>query len=992
MAFSLDKILNSDYLPHWLEECEIQQGTFDITEDITLDETNQTYTSDVFGISNRPLYALYAISKILAKISRNHHYENGSHHIVDSDVENNALIKESPDVNNDGVNDPSLTELRKLALDFYGRAMPDEATPKDYSTTVQLAEKIDALYQYIDLLRKGLGSSIAFRYSIQDFIELDLKATGFKVDPFTIIEESNRSEFIINSSDILINGKVITLKNSNNVSLNGDNILTLSSPLKTIPSVPQAEVIYLELYLTHLTDSHVPYGNRNYGDDEVVTPGSTTLWLPYISDKVNNIFIDPSFYLSQLQYKVSSSVFDPSISSYGVDQLIINSQPVTKTAVRGIWKAGDTCLVFPLMAVANRNLGIYHPAINPGGTATKRAGSTISSIEDCFNTSLISYYSVSGVECPNYAVYSNLTDTYVHLSTSYYRSGLFISLVTGNPLGYYADKVYLDDIVTLGKQLELNSSSMLNNVVERILGNDLYTELNPTMKGLASNMLPGSFYSRNPLQVIGFGETEETLFGFDNKGGVFIDECNNETEGTTDEVRTYWGDPSCTVSVSFSFIEGNNNSESRPFLTYEPISQVVTLNTTSLSGVPNISATSPIMTWDDGTLVALETAWTGLGTTSAQCVIIGRTGRKVYGLVNFTYRLGSGIPYILDGVTQVLDLLGNSYNFCIQKSENYCLGCKWVGNPDSGDTDHLVLPTCIDCDSPTDIIGSYAYVLDGSNAGLYRAISQYDCESRVVLFETAFPDAILSTDKISIGKLEPEHTTIVINPFARGVTGAFKRQRILTTSTKYFSTLPLIDFSEGTVSGTVLKDLVNATYIEVTTREDEPLTSGFYVYTKCNPIFNQYKSIADCSMNIIKPGVIIDTTKGSANSPFTLYRQFVPTYSTKVVDATKWISTDCESPYFKIKPIEYWDINYSIRPTESLLLTVSDEIIVTNKMKLGELLSIISDIEIPIYDNRLCMGVTLVEIDSWYYLLCTPRCYNTFGLDRGYLLDINKIY
>lgn len=995
MSFSLDEILNSKYLPHWLEECEIQQGTWSLSQDVILNEALGTYTNNVYGVSNRPISQLYALIKIAAKISRNHHYDSGSHHIADSDVINNSLIRESPDTNNDGIND-FLGEDRKLFLDFYGMEMPDESPIKEYSTTKELADKINSLYEYLDILRKGLGFNVAFKHTIQDFLMFELGITGFKVDPISLWETSSRDAFVVtNNAELLINGQCITLRNSNNAVLNNKCIISLSNPSKENLINPTSEIVFLEVYFTPLTDSFVPLGNMQYGDNaQSITPGSTSNWLPYISNKINNIFINTSFELTQLQYKISTGVFNPSTSSYGVDQIIINNQQIVKSDIRGVWKTvNNSCLIFPLMAIANRNLGIYHFSINPGGTSVKKDGVTISSVEDCFNYLNIKYFSSSGIECPDYLLseYSVETDLYTYLTVEYYRSGLTISLHNSNPLNYYADRVYLDDIVCIGKQLMLDNNAIVNDLTEKIFSNDLYTELNPVMKGLASSMTAGNFYSRNPVQVIGFGVSEETLFGFDNKGGIFIDKTNNEIKGTTDNVRTCWSDSAYTVPMSFSFIEGDSSSESRSFLTYEPLSQTITLNTTALSGIPLISTVVPTLVWNDGVSV-VTTVWTGLGTTSAYCIITPRAGRKVYGLVNFNYRAGSGIPYILDGIIDVKNLIGESYSFCVQKNENFCLGCTWSGNPVSGDTSGLVLPTCIDCDSTTDIIDSYILILSGSNPGVYRKISQYDCDSRVILFDTPFPNAIVSTDKISIGKLEPNHTTIVINPFSRGIVGAFKRIRILTSSTNYLSTLPIISHSDGVLAGTILKNLTSATYIEVVVREDEPLTSGFYVYTKCNPVFNQYKSIPDGVLKIIKPGVLIDTTKGSASSPFSIYRQFVASYSTKTVDSTQWISTDCLTPYFKIKPLEFWDTNYDIRPTENLILDALNGILTTRKYKLGSKQSITSDISIVLPNYRLVMGITLVEILNWYYLLVTPRNIGTFGLNNGFLIDINKIY
>jgi len=983
---SYTEILTDILKPRWVQVCDPVEGTPDATQTVDINHTTGALTFNVEGVSNRPIQDNYGIVKELALLASDHHYDDGMHHIADIDVIVNAGIQEV---------------LGKLDLTFYGMDIPEESGV--YTTTSELADKIAELYEYLAILRKGLGSHVASRLDIKYLIENELGLVGFLTDPnyFTSTSAMNRSNFKILEDYIeaWINGKKLNLRGTNIASDDGVCYIPLSSPSKSIISDPEADVIWLEIYSTELSTTYVPYGNLQYGVSgsyQIITPTNTYVWVDAIALGYHNMMInadqDPLTlpFVQQLQYNFATSTFDPSTSFYGIDVCTtLSGQSIVRSNVRGLWKAADdSCVVFPVAVIGKRNSGIYHKALNPAGTAVVRLGSiTPSSLAECFEYIRIGYFDDSGLECDYLIEIYDASDDLYGDSTGikYRRSGLSRTTKTSNPDGMFVDKVYTEDVAYIGKQATDDLDKMVADVSERILGTDLYTELSPIFSGVASTYVTGLAYGRRPTQVVGFGASETAMFGLDNNGGVFIDKTNDAYIGIVDNVRTYWADIKASVESVFRLTEGIHGSETKSYLTYEPTSQTVTINTTALSGPPLIASTTPVMLWQDGSTVTLTTSWTGLGTSSASCIIntTGHTGHVLYGVVYLEYGYGSGIPFVLDDIIKIEDMLGTEYDFCYEKTNGYCLGCMWSGSPTSGTTNSMVLPECIDCDSEDELVDGWIYILESSTiAGQSAQILSYDDTTRIVVLKTHLTGAISASDVISVGKLEPEEPIFIIIPYSRGLKGVYKRSRVQATASGiYISTLPITESTSGTIQGTIVTGLTALQYFEVIIREETPLTSGFYITFYHNPQFNQFKTLGSITkMNIVRPGIFVDTTKGSANEPYSLYRNFVPTSSTKEVDSTKWISTDCQTPYFTVNDLEY-NRAFDIHPVENLDLVVSGTTIRTNKMVLDDYLSVLTDIAETEENYRLIMGTLLVNTSEGYKLLIALRHVGTFGFN-----------
>ena len=1002
MAKSYEDIIDDTLKPRWIQSCEPVEGTDQPLQTVSIDETLGTLSKLVDGVSNRPDQDIYGITKLLALLASDHHYDNGMHHIDDPDVIENAGIQES---------------LGKLDLDFYGIDVPEESPAKVYSTTEELADKIAELFEYINILRKGLGSQIAERLNLKTFLDEDTDYVGFETDPdyFGLTTAVDRSNFKVLSDNakFRMGGKTIQFRGSNIASDDGACYIPLSDVTNTAITTPEADVIWAELSFEDLTTQYAPYGNVQYGASgsyQLITPALTATWVDAIGTDDHNIALitdDSDTTLPsviQLQYKLMTSTYNPSLSMYGVD-VITTSTGVgcsRSDSIRGLWDASDdSCFVLPLALISKRNGGIYHRALNPAGTAVIRTGSTTpTSISECFEYTRIGYYN-AGNECSDYttATYDATADTYTLSGTTYYRSGLTTTQVTSHPNDYYADKVYREDIVYVGRKLALDNEQIVNEISEKLLATDLYNRLNPVYSGTITTPVNGLACGGRPMQVIGFGTSETNMFGLDNNGGIFIDKCNNDETGVTDSVRTYWADlKGSNTPSAFRLVEGVHSSETKSYLAYEPSTQTVTINTTSLSGPPIISSTTPVMRWQDGSTVTLSTSWSGLGTSSAYCVIqtSGHSGHTLYGQVYLEYSEGGGLPYVLDDIVQIEDTLGNTYEWCYEKSANSCLGCMWSGSPTLGSSSSFVLPECIDCDSEDELVDGWVYIISSTNiAGQSAQISSYNDSTRTVYLKTSFTASVSASDILTVGKLKPETKRFVIIPYSRGLRGVFTRKRVQATASGYYvNNLPIYSATSGTVYGTVVTGLTASQYLEIIVYEEDPLITGFYITFYHNPQYAIFDTILPSSMTILKPGIFLDTTKGSANEPYDLYRGFVPCYSTKLIDSTKWISASCDNPYFTLTHLEY-NRHFDIRPVENLPIVKSGTTLRTNETVLDDYLQLVTEISEDDEDYRLIMGTMLVSTSIGNRLLVALRHVGTFGFTtttNTFFIDVDMMY
>ena len=90
------------------------------------------------------------------------------------------------------------------------------------------------------------------------------------------------------------------------------------------------------------------------------------------------------------------------------------------------------------------------------------------------------------------------------------------------------------------------------------------------------------------------------------------------------------------LKSSFSFTEGEDNSIDQPYLSYDNITNTLSLNVSSYSNDIVINEI-PFMQWENGNQVLLSMNWYGIGTKRASCVIdsSGHADEKVQGSVKY---------------------------------------------------------------------------------------------------------------------------------------------------------------------------------------------------------------------------------------------------------------------------------------------------------------------------------------------------------------------
>lgn len=236
--------------------------------------------------------------------------------------------------------------------------------------------------------------------------------------------------------------------------------------------------------------------------------------------------------------------------------------------------------------------------------------------------------------------------------------GNAVSGVSGHPLGYYHDAVYDHDILDrrhITGWEEREFSGRAKHVVVDLLRGELRT-----MFGFSTADPDGNLESEDlgprGTRVLAIDAISPTVFNSDEK----VNWLNLDPEGRTqkpDDVRYQWDDADDVQLTPFTFVEGDADSEFPPNLcTYDPLTQVVTLQTTGLSGAPTIGTQNLDLRWkSDGSLVQFALGWSGLGTTSASGKIFnnGHVGDVVHGRVELIYASGGGLRHAMSRVGRV---------------------------------------------------------------------------------------------------------------------------------------------------------------------------------------------------------------------------------------------------------------------------------------------------------------------------------------------------
>lgn len=1024
MAKTFDKLLEQK--PSFIQQGEpISGSSSPLTQDATV-LADGTIISTLEGVNNRVPSHLWGSIKLLVELLRKQHENDGSHSLDNSAFADDADIAES-----------------KLALDLKEIDKPDGSGL--YTSTAELAAFVATLWPIID-------TAAASSYYSTNNVTNVITSTQAAIPVFwtypttgndTTVSDLGGTQdgcVVANGEVVVIGGNKIILSNVN--SLTDQCILNLGRPHnydQRSENITPTQIVVLEMWTHNITGSGFGFvnGNTQYKNTNV-TDGSEGLSYPHTDQFVevdspgfqdflfnidNNIFLDKDYTFKQRVWALNVRNFDYAAYKNGCDdasyRTYMGNKAVTKsTLYDGCWQSNDGLVVLvPMLMIARRNAGVYNKFLNPGGQAIKRRGVTNVGYIDCFYRDWIGYFTAEGVECPDYstAVYDAVTDVYTRSGTTYYRSG---TAGTTARASYIAGAKIEDiipeyDIISLKRTL-VSPEEAVHSAEQIILsGNTQALEFRSIEYGKVGDLRKSTFFSKKPPQIIGFATTEVGIFGSGNLGGVLVDICNNNQTGVIDNVRKVWTDRRVTAIVEFKMTQGNSASESKPnMLAYEPNSRTITLNTNNLSGSPIVhNDYTPILTWDTGETVLLETGWSGLVTATASVTLTAadhaaHSGRVIHGIGYLDYQLGAGVPYIISNISSILGTDNVAYNWFHDAEKKYYLEFTYDGALTGTPTTTVMSLGGLPFNTNGFYVDQYATIL---LTGETRKITAYNGVTKAITLETALSSAPAAATRIVIHTINQNTQPYMhIDKLGRGILGNVKRTRYLaTTVTVGGAQVGVVTPSKvihkvsvgslgsvPVIKGSVITGLQVGEYVDVLYESNTPFETGFMVAATQIKSNNLFASISQTdSYRISSVGSLFSTNIGSANHPESAYREFIPC-ATIPCSAVKWVGSTTSKLISSLTNMR--NIAWAqVAPFEGMVLDAST---MTVSFKYFTEEAYLVSVAQVVHQNSGChVGFLLAKsLNTGRPVLLVGVSYDkNFGFDsvnNVYVVDINKIF
>jgi hypothetical protein len=1015
MAKDLNKVREQE--PMFIQVDEPVSGSSDRNSESVKVLPTGDINSTVTGVDNRVPARNWGHINLLADIIEHGHKIDGSHELSDEDFSTDAGILES-----------------RMLLDVYDSDRPD--TGSKYSSTADIASVVSQLWPYRNFsLRSSYFLSInntRLEKSLQDTI-----LTHFDKDTLPTIEGPYDNVVFADNTELFIGTRLFKLKNINSDTDECGMSLMPPEGSENVPSTLTSVGIATLQVFTHDAETtgyvfplgNVHYKNKNsvsgthgidYDHTDQVLAITDSSIEDFIKDPDNNIFYDSNSTLKQLVYITDYKKINYSVYKWGMDDPSFrthdNQTVIPSKRFRGCWETSDeSVLVIPLFIPAQRNAGIYDDVMNPGGTAVKRSGVTdLTSFSQCFSLNNTGYFN-NGTECSDYitATYDADADTYDLIGTTYYRSGRQISNKVSSYIGPdtgYCDVVYPDyDIIDLRRSM-LSLNEALAILEQKVIAGNVQTDFIPVMYGTSGSCVESSCFSNRPTQVIGFGTTETGLFGSANVGAVFINETNNGLLSTINECRTHWIDASINVITTFNIMCGDSGSESKStLLTYDPSSRVITLDTTPLSGVDNISSHyTPKLIWDSGDTCVLSTAWSGLGTGTSSCIIDetdhnAHMNAKLYGSVELVFTKGSGTPFIIHDVKDIEDVATNTHHPCIyQKDVIDYKTFTFTGQTGSGNTTLNI--TLIGSSTTDDRYKNMYITVLNSGSTETRKITAYDATTFTLTVDIALSEAPVENIYVAISALDPSNeTSVVVDTYSRGIRGGLKRETLTATADGTCSCEGLILAISTGNNGTtavnndcVITGLTSGEIIDVIYAPDVPFINGIKIkFSHSQKSFSTQKITSSDNFKIKKVGSMFETNIGSGNNPSEAYLNFIPCATLPGTDGINWVGTSDVSHVAFFKHLKY-DVPW----TQIALIEGLNFDVTTMKVDFsidGSLPELVSINQIIDSNSGVCIGFIMAESNVTHrdIMVVGVKHHGTFGfdkLDNMFVIEVNKLF
>lgn len=912
MAYEITKLLEQAFKKQVMVADPVS-GSVDINEEVQI-LTDGSIVNGITGADNRFPGNNLGLLLLLIKILQQHHSgEEFSHELTDFEISPDAAISEE-----------------KLALDFFEMLRPD--TGEAYSSTSQLASLINELYPMRNQLSQGALQAAALRQAVEEYLG-KAQPVFFEGPRYGFITENNTLQ---TNADVMWFGatKILLRGFQSDDATNKIHLGALFGQATVPASLRQSGVVTIEMMIHNITQTGVgfPYGNIEYQNannaegenglafahtDQAVLSG-TSEFGTFADDPENGVFLNSESELVQWAYTLHYTTVNELASEWGPEdnafRTKIGDETITESSkYPGVWVSSTGKYVIPLCRVSRRNCGIYHPEINPGGTALKRTGTILTNFSQCFVTNAIQYAN-TGTECPDYAnaVFDAVSDTYTHLGTVYYRSGLTASGLCNSAIGSegYADtldEVY--DIISFKRQ-RATAQEALALIEQMAIAGTLETSFIHTMYGVSSAMADSTNYAKRPIQRIGIGASEASVFGATNSGGVFIDRLNNGDNGVIDGVRRYWSDRAVSMPVTFTIVAGDPASESKPLiLSYDSASRTLALNSTGLHGTVSIADEAPVLVWENGQTVLLSSTWTGLGSSTASCVIdntdhTAHIGQTLYGSFALDYPKGSGFPFRIQNVRQILDQTNTPLQWKAVEDWNTFISWAYKGGSATGSTVGSIILDGLTDDTPStdddDYNGQYLSIITGGVLET-RKIIDYNGSTKAASPETDFSSDPQEGDLVYISEFDPQEIYVVVDSLSRGIRGAVQRKSgtadingVVVASGNILLT------SQGTAQGQIITGLSEGDVVEFFEEHETLFTEQCIIEFDLDwqkPLFSTLADDEEFEFRVI--GNLYNTNIGTANTPDEAYLLFAPTVSTPDPSGYSWIGQDAVK-YFSI--------------------------------------------------------------------------------------------
>ncbi len=871
MAFDLTRIIYDDYLPAWFRTCEAVQGTTDFDQTVTIDGDGDI-SIYVEGSVNRAVAKVYGITKLLARIFLVAHNPDGTHHITDVDIADDANIAE-----------------HKLNLCF--RTIENPLNPgNNYQDSCELANVVNSAYQ-LGVHAQYLGSSIDAVYD--ELLDCCLSSQAYYVSGGSG-QFTGPDTYRLDPDDKIKIGFLTFNVGNIEIDLTDKYDLPVLISLRA-RLVSGATTLYEGGYLHSSTTLDT-------------TTASQTEIQDFLADTNNKaFFINGTYY----QWQWELITID---CSYSINSVYPSS--VYARQESGLY-ADSTYYYFPIDMIFRYNKGLYHPRYNPNGTARRRSSVPASSITDkslCMEQANIAYYSVAGEECPDYsATYDSTGDFYTIGSTRYYRSGIYRPGVpTGRPDGRYLNR----DADIWEIRPERGDSALLRERVAQIINDKRAIKPLRLLTGPTSS--PSyTIKGVKTLQVVAFAPTVADGEGTYNEGIVVVDRDNNGDSALADGIRQIWSDRGGLQAEGFSFIYNNSNSESRDFIAYDPASRILTVDSTMIEGQPIIQDVDADLYDEHGN--SIHVTWSGIGTWTASTTLPGTVPdptARIYGRVVFQFAKGVGSQYDFEHVVKITDLdVVREYPFMqATRSTLPMLGWVFMGAVASSSLDRVILSGASTEDDFYN--GCELVIIDGPHIGQTRRIVDY-----VGATQTAYLDAPFTTGftaRMSIARLLINEETILIDGHGRGPVGSLKREVRYANSDGVIALEHEIVYrSDGVKVGTILIGLTPNQMVDIIYFGDV-LQNGILAYLATPNSFDNFEinAISSGVFDIIG-GFAIHSDEGSGSD--TYLSSFKPYTYTPVV--LNWIGTVANPSGVHYKPFAEL-----LSPVETLNLSLYSNI------------------------------------------------------------------